>query len=214
MNGRASRGRGGRSRAGERPAAGRAARRAGSPGRQRRNPARHRRHVGRCRAVVATDRGDHAPACSALRASRFVSPAATDGAEHQRRRQRRSASVRRFRRNNCGSAAETCPARSCTKTGRFTFPTSTISIPRSPTGPGCRPRGPPAPARWPARRFGARARRSAPSSCIATGSNLSRPRSLRFSKASPTRPSSPSRTRGCSTRPRRRWSGRPRPPKS
>src|ERR1700716_2154787 len=88
-----------------------------------------------------------------------------------------------------GLVPATCPAPSSARTGRSTPLTSKTSIPRWPTGPVCWSRARPAPARSPARRSGARARRSVPSSSIATSSLLSRPKNWRFSKALPIRPS-------------------------
>ena len=77
-------------------------------------------------------------------------------------------SARSFRRPNSGSAGAICPLRCFARTGKSTFPIWTISILQSPTGPACHTRAPQAPARCRARRCGARARRSALSSCIAT----------------------------------------------
>jgi GAF domain-containing protein len=86
-----------------------------------------------------------------------------------------------------GIGGRNLPLRCFARTGKSIFPIWTISILQSPTGPACHTRAPQAPARCRARRCGARARRLAPSSCIATGPFLSPTKSLRCCKPLPTR---------------------------
>ena len=112
-------------------------------------------------------------ACSALRASRSVSPRVTNGRGRSASATVRSASAQR------GSGGATADRRAQSaghggraKTAQIPYPRSRQCRPRDRRlARSCRPRAPRAPARCPARRCGARARRSAFSSCIATGPN-------------------------------------------
>ena len=159
--------------------------------------------------------------CLALPASRSNSSRAQSGDRRTVLGPAPFAFERRCRWRQSVLAARICRAPWSPRTGRFTFRTSTVSIPRWRIGPAFPTHAPRAPASWPARRCGARARRSAFSSSTGTGSRPSRPRSLHSSKVLRTRPSSPSRTRGCSTKCRRgrtssrkRSSSKPPPLKS
>ena len=188
VNDRASPGRGGRSQAGERQAAGRVARRPGSPGRQRRNPAHHRQHFRRCRAVAAADRRDHRAPVRRFQRHRSASPRATSGARPSTSAPARNGSAPRSRRRNCGSEADNLPG---------------TVVPRKPADPHSRPRQRRSRDRRLAR-TAARARRRHPHACrhaaAARGPGDRRshrpsrpartfhaPRNLRFSKVLPTR---------------------------
>ena len=220
VNDRASPGRGGRSQAGERPAAGRecaAVQRdpggAGAADRVVGDPARHRQHDDDAEHSLQQIAETTARLFGASSVTHPHRPGRRMEPDDQRRSQRETHQHGGFGNPIAARCAGTCRARSSRENRQSTFPTSTIPIPRLPTGPVSAAR-PPAPASlsgMPLRREG---RRSVSSSFIATGRCPSQPRNSRCSRASPTRPSSRSRTRGCSTRPSRRWPGRPRPPTS